>query len=131
MLETFSNIQNSYWKFCRRFSFYESWSIESSFRSIECSFRSIKQKSSIDWNRHRLRIDFLIFSIDWAKVLIDRKYWISNFHFINFMKQNSPNSNIIITTYLCIYLYIQHKHMTKPQKMELRHSNHIIVENHA
>ena len=36
-----------------------------------------------------------------------------------------------MTTYSCIYLYIQHKHVTKPQKMELRQSNHRIVENHA
>ena len=33
-----------------------------------------------------------------------RKFQNLNFHF---MKQYSPNSNIIITTYPCIYLYIQ------------------------
>ena len=29
------------------------------------------------------------------------------------MKQYSPNSNIIITTYSCIYLYIQHVGLSK------------------
>ena len=55
----------------------------------------------IDWDS---RIIFLPFSIDQAKALTDRKCWISNFHF---MKQYSPNSNFIFTTYACIYLYIQ------------------------
>ena len=40
--------------------------------------------------------------------MTDRRYCILNFHFNNFMKQYFPNSNIIITTYPCIYLYIQH-----------------------
>ena len=61
------------------------------------------------------RIIFLSFSIDRAKVSTYRKYWFSNFHLINFrtwnfhfMKPYSPNLNVIITTYPCIYLYIQH-----------------------
>ena len=52
------------------------------------------------------RIIFLIILIDWAKVRIDRIYWILNFHFIDFKKQYYPNSNIIITTYPYIYIYI-------------------------
>ena len=60
------------------------------------------------------RIIFLPFSIDQAKVSTDRKMLYFEFSLrkfdnltFHFMKQYSPNSNIIITTYPCIYLYIQ------------------------
>ena len=36
-----------------------------------------------------------------------RKFQNLNFHFNNFMKQYFPNSDIIITTYPFIYLYIE------------------------
>ena len=39
--------------------------------------------------------------------IILRKIQNLNFDFFNFMKQYSPNLNIIIITYPCIYLYIQ------------------------
>ena len=43
-----------------------------------------------------------------------RKFQNLNFQFYNFMKQYSSNSNIIIiTTYPCIYLYIQHLCITR------------------
>ena len=52
--------------------------------------------------------DRLSQSFDWSKILIFefslRKFQNLNFHFI---KPYSPNSNIIITIYPCIYLYIQ------------------------
>ena len=50
-------------------------------------------------------------SFNWSKMLNFefslRKFQNLNFHFNNFMKQYSPNLNNIITTYPCIYLYVQ------------------------
>ena len=107
-------------KFCKKFNF----------TSFDQS-RGIEYRSNVlfGWsNRNRIviepssdfRIIFFIILIDRAKASIDRpKIWLIentefrislrkfqnlNFHF---MKQYSPNSNIIIITYSCIYLYIQ------------------------
>ena len=96
--------------------FHDFWSVENYFRSIECYFRSIDQELSSDWDIHKLRDYFLIIfnrlsqRFDRSKMLYFefslRKFQNLNF---NFMKQYSSNSNIIITTYSCIDLYMQHK----------------------
>ena len=51
---------------------------------------------------------FFLYHFDWLKML-NSEFSLRKFQNLNFqfMKQYSPNSNIIITTYLCIYLYIQ------------------------
>ena len=48
-------------------------------------------------------------NFDWLKML-NFEFSLRKFHNLNFhfMKQYFLNSNIIITTYPCIYLYIQH-----------------------
>ena len=51
-----------------------SQSIENSFRSIECYFRSIKQESRIDRTRQWLCDEFLHFSINWEFLSIDRMF---------------------------------------------------------
>ena len=84
------------------------------FRSIECSLRSNEHESNIDRGIQRLQ-DYFLTIFDRSSERFDqlkmlnfefslRKFQNLNFHF---MKQYSPNSNIIITTYPCIYLYIQ------------------------
>ena len=84
------------------------------FRSIECSFRSNEHESNIDRGIQRLQ-DYFLTIFDRSSERFDqlkmlnfefslRKFQNLNFHF---MKRYSPNSNIIITTYPCIYLYIQ------------------------
>ena len=82
------------------------------FRLIECSFRSIEHELNSDRFIQRLQDYFLTISIDWAKARSKmnfefslRKFQNLNFHFI---KQYFSNSNIILTTYPCIYIYIQH-----------------------
>ena len=79
---------------------------------------SNRNRATIETSKNS-RIIFFIISIDRANASTNQKYWISNFlfslrkfqnlnfHFNNFMKQYSPNLNIIITTYPYIYLYIQ------------------------
>ena len=119
-LDTFSNIQNSHQKILQKILSYNFRSVESSFRSVESSFRSIE--CSFDrLNRNRMRLihpeaprlysyhfDRSSQSFDQSKMLnfefLLRKFQNLNFYF---MKQHSPNSNIIIKTYSCIYLYIQ------------------------
>ena len=84
------------------------------FRSIECSLRSNEHELNIDRGIQRLQ-DYFLTIFDRSSERFDqlkmlnfefslRKFQNLNFHF---MKQYSPNSNIIITTYPCIYLYIQ------------------------
>ena len=48
MLETFSNIYDSYQKILQKFSFHESRLIKRNWASIEISFQSIKQESNTD-----------------------------------------------------------------------------------
>ena len=103
-LETSSNSLNSHLKILQKILIHDFRSIESYFQSIECSFRPVEQESSNDRDIQKLQDYFLAISIDQAKASTDRKCLILNFHF---MKKYSPNSNIIITTYPCIYLYIQ------------------------
>ena len=55
MLETFSNVQNSYQKILQKFSFHESRSIERNRASIEGFFRSIEQESNTDQIKPRLQ----------------------------------------------------------------------------
>ena len=55
MLETFSNVQNSYQKILQKFSFHESQSIERNRASIEGFFRSIEQESNTDQIKPRLQ----------------------------------------------------------------------------
>ena len=86
-------------------------------------FSMIEQESSMNQNKQRLQDRFHYHfdqsskSFDQSKILnlefLLRKFQNLNFYFINFMKQYSPNSNIIITTYSCIYLYIQHVGLSK------------------
>ena len=75
-LETSSNSLNNHQKILQKILFYD-------FRSIECSFRSIKLESNSDQFIQRLKDYFLTISIDWVKVSTDRKCWISNFHLEN------------------------------------------------
>ena len=88
--------------------------VESYFWLIECSFQSVNKESNSDWDIQRLQDYFLtIFdrsikpNFNRSKMLYLefslRKFQNLNFHF---MKQYSPNSNIIITTYLSIYIYL-------------------------
>ena len=116
MLETFSTFLNNHQKILQKIMFHDFWSVENYFRSIECYFRSIDQELSSDRDIHKFQDYFLIIfnrlsqRFDRSKMLYFefslRKFQNLNF---NFMKQYSSNSNIIITTYSCIYLYMQHK----------------------
>ena len=76
---------------------------------IGIEYQSIHPKAPRLFSYH---FDWSSQSFDWSKMLNFefslRKFQNLNFHFNNFMKQYSSNSNIITTTYLCIYLYIQH-----------------------
>ena len=118
-LETSSTFLNSHQKILQKIMFYNFRSIESSFDRSNALFdRSSKNRIAIESSRDS-RIIFFIISIDRANASTNQKYWISNFlfslrkfqnlnfHFNNFMKQYSPNLNIIITTYPYIYLYMQ------------------------
>ena len=77
-------------------------------------------------NRNRAAIEtfrdsrFFLYHFNWSSQSFNRskmlnfkfslrKFQNLNSHFNNFMKQYSPNSDIIITTYPYIYLYIQQK----------------------
>ena len=114
-LESFSTFLNSHHKILQKILIFNFQSVESSFWLIECSLQSIKQESNIDRNIQRLQDYFLTLfdrssqRFNWLKMLNFefslRKFLNLNFHF---MKQYSPNSNIIITTYPCICLYIQY-----------------------
>ena len=90
-------------------------------RGIEHQSKTLSNRS----NRYRALIEsgrnfksiFLINSIDWTKVLTDRTTWNLNFHKENFrsrniilfiLQMNTLQPYLIITTYPCIYLYIQH-----------------------
>ena len=122
-LEISSIIQNNNQKILQKTQFYKFRLVESYFQLIECSFRSIEQESNNDRIIQRLQDRFPYHfnrsskSFDQSKILNFnfslRKFQNLNFHFIDFMKQYSANSNIIITTYSCIYLYIQHGVVSK------------------
>ena len=79
MLETFSNIQNSFRKFCRKFTFTSlDWSRVPFDQSNALFGRLNRNWASIEPGQNSRTI-FLIISIDWGKTLADQKYWISNF----------------------------------------------------
>ena len=79
---------------------------------------SIDRTRIEQWLRHPETPRFFLYYFDRSSQSFDqskmpnfefslKKFQNLNFHFNNFMKQYSSNSNIIITTYPCIYLYIQ------------------------
>ena len=87
--------------------------------------RSNRNQTAIETSRNSKSFFFTIFdrsiqSFDQSKILIFkfslRKFQNLKFHF---MKPYSPNSNIIITTYPCIYLYIQQERDIKIEKEEV------------
>ena len=114
-LESFSTFLNSHQKILQKILIFNFRSIKSSFQSIECSLQSIEQESNIDRDIQRLQ-DYFLTIFNWLSQRFDQskmlnfEFSLRKFHNLNFhfMKQYSPNSNIIITTYLCICLYIQH-----------------------
>ena len=115
MRETFSNFQNSYQNFLQKIQFFQVL-INREFLSINRMLFSI-DRLEIEQQSNHLKTPTLFFSsfrsIEQKLRPIEnpyfrislRKFQNLNFHF---MKQYSLNSNIIITTYPCIYLYIQH-----------------------
>ena len=115
-LETSSTFPNNHKKNSAENSVFEFWSVERSFWLIECSFHSIEQESNSDRTIWKLQDYFSYYfdqssqSFDRSKILIF-EFSLRKFQKLNFlfMKPYSPNSNIIITTYPCIYLYIQHR----------------------
>ena len=113
MRETFSNFQNSYQNFLQKIQFFQVL-INREFLSINRMLFSI-DRLEIEQQSNHLKTPTLFFSsfrsIEQKLRPIEnpyfrislRKFQNLNFHF---MKQYSLNSNIIITTYPCIYLYI-------------------------
>ena len=106
-------------KLCRKLSFMSFDWLRVTFNRSNALFdQTNKNQITIELSRDS-KIDFLTISIDQAKVLTQnfnfslRKFQNLNLYFIDFMKQYSANSNIIITTYSCIYLYIQHRVASK------------------
>ena len=114
-LKTFQTFRTVTRKFCKRLSF---MSLDQS-RGIEHQLKVLLDQSNKNWaliKRGRSSwSNSLITLIDWAKSQSIENSWIwhwkfqnLNFHYIIFINQYSPNLNIIITTYTCIHLYIQH-----------------------
>jgi len=116
MLETSSNSLNSHQKILQKNPVHDFRSVENYFRSIECSFRSVEQELSSDRDIQKLQDFFFTISIDRAKASTSRNSWNLNFHKENsriqiftlfILQMNTLQLYIIITTYPCIYLYIQ------------------------
>ena len=125
-LETSSTSLNNHLKILQKILIHDFRSVENYFWSIKCSFRLVKQESSSNRNIQRLQDFFFTVSIDRTKVSTNQKCLTLNFHLENsrtwiftyFMKQYSPNLNIIIiTTYPCLYLY---KHLSSLTCFSLR-----------
>ena len=70
-------------KFCKKFSFTSFDRSRIPFDWSNALFiRSNRNRASIEIGKDSM-IDFLTISIDWAKVLTNWKYWISNFYLEN------------------------------------------------
>ena len=113
-LETSSNSLNSHQKILQKNPV--SWFSIGKLLLIDRVLFSIGRTRIKQWSRHPETPGFFFYHFDrssqsfnWSKTLYFkfslRKFQNLNFHF---MKQYSPNSYVIITTYPCIYLYIQH-----------------------
>ena len=92
---------------------------------IESPFRSIEQELCTNRTGRDSRIISFTTSIDRIEVSTDWKSWNLNFHKENsrtristlfILQMNTLQSYIIITTYLCIYLYIQQKLISPTQQ---------------
>ena len=106
-LQTFRTVTR---KFCRKFSFSSfDWSRVPFYRLNALFDWSSRNRIAIEssWDS---RIIFLIILIDWAKVSIDRKYWILNFHLENsktWIFTLLTLRNNILLVYLCVNSVIQ------------------------
>ena len=91
-------------------------SINQKFLSIDRVLSSIHWTRIKHWSRHPETLGLFSYHLDRSSQSFNRskmlnfKFLLRKFKNLNFhfMKLYSPNSNIIITTYPCVYLYIQH-----------------------
>ena len=101
-------------------------------RGIKHQSKALFDRSNRNWTPietgRKFRIIFFNISIDRAKVLTDRKTWISNFHLENskswiftlfILQMNILQSYIIITTYPFIYIYIYIKEREREREREI------------